>query len=106
MCETSGGRTRFVLCGVVVSEETHGYSMYLQTFRPRVSRTLIISVHADADSPSAVDYQNFRGIIFVIDSNAVERIVEACEKLHRMLEADDLKAIHLYWTTNKICLMR
>jgi signal recognition particle receptor subunit beta len=61
----------------------------------------MIAIHADADYPPDVDYQNTQGLIFVIDSNDVDRVAEAREELHALLEHDDLKDSLLLVFANK-----
>ncbi|WWD19116.1 ADP-ribosylation factor [Kwoniella shandongensis] len=46
-------------------------------------------------------FQNTQGIIFVVDSNDRERIVEAREELQRMLNEDELKDALLLVFANK-----
>lgn len=47
------------------------------------------------------DFQNTQGIIFVVDSNDRERIVEAREELQRMLNEDELRDALLLVFANK-----
>jgi len=47
------------------------------------------------------DYQNTQGIIFVVDSNDRERVVEAREELQRMLNEDELRDALLLVFANK-----
>lgn len=53
-------------------------------------------------------YQNTQGIIFVIDSNDRDRVVEAREELQRMLNEDELRDALLLVFANKqdlpVCL--
>ncbi|CAK5085403.1 unnamed protein product [Meloidogyne enterolobii] len=46
-------------------------------------------------------FQNTQGLIFVVDSNDKERIVEACEELMRMLSEDELRDSVLLVFANK-----
>ncbi|KAF8576415.1 ARF/SAR [Ramaria rubella] len=46
-------------------------------------------------------YQNTQGLIFVVDSNDPERVVEAREELHVLLEADELRDALLLVFANK-----
>ncbi|KAJ1686061.1 hypothetical protein LUZ63_017451 [Rhynchospora breviuscula] len=46
-------------------------------------------------------YQNTQGLIFVIDSNDKERIIEARDELHRMLNEDELRDAVLLVIANK-----
>ncbi|KAJ4795425.1 ADP-ribosylation factor [Rhynchospora pubera] len=46
-------------------------------------------------------YQNTQGLIFVIDSNDKERIIEARDELHRMLNEDELRNAVLLVIANK-----
>jgi len=46
-------------------------------------------------------FQNTQGIIFVVDSNDRERVVEAREELQRMLNEDELKTALLLVFANK-----
>ena len=46
-------------------------------------------------------YQNTQGIIFVVDSNDRDRIVEAREELQRMLNEDELRDALLLVFANK-----
>jgi ADP-ribosylation factor protein 1 len=46
-------------------------------------------------------FQNTQGIIFVVDSNDRERIVEAREELQRMLNEDELRSALLLVFANK-----
>jgi ADP-ribosylation factor protein 1 len=48
-----------------------------------------------------IDYQNTQGIIFVVDSNDRERVVEAREELQRMLNEDELRDALLLVFANK-----
>ena len=47
------------------------------------------------------DFQNTQGIIFVVDSNDRDRIVEAREELQRMLNEDELRDAILLVFANK-----
>ena len=47
------------------------------------------------------DFQNTQGIIFVVDSNDRDRIVEAREELQRMLNEDELRDALLLVFANK-----
>ena len=47
------------------------------------------------------DFQNTQGIIFVVDSNDRERVSEAREELHRMLNEDELRDALLLVFANK-----
>ncbi|XP_034021144.1 ADP-ribosylation factor 4-like [Thalassophryne amazonica] len=51
-------------------------------------------------------YINTQGLIFVVDSNDRERIKEAAEELHMMLEADELRGVALLVLANKQDLPR
>uniref|UniRef100_A0A1A7X362 ADP-ribosylation factor 5 n=1 Tax=Iconisemion striatum TaxID=60296 RepID=A0A1A7X362_9TELE len=51
-------------------------------------------------------YTNTQGLIFVVDSNDPERIKEAADELHRMLEEDELKGVPLLVFANKRDLPR
>jgi small GTP-binding protein len=44
---------------------------------------------------------NTQGLIFVVDSNDVRRLDEACETLHKLLEADELRESVLLVYANK-----
>lgn len=46
-------------------------------------------------------FQNTQGIIFVVDSNDRDRIVEAREELQRMLNEDELRDANLLVFANK-----
>jgi len=46
-------------------------------------------------------FQNTQGIIFVVDSNDRDRIVEAREELQRMLNEDELRDALLLVFANK-----
>ncbi|KAF2069166.1 hypothetical protein CYY_009517 [Polysphondylium violaceum] len=46
-------------------------------------------------------FQNTQGLIFVVDSNDRERIVEACEELQKMLNEDELRDAVLLVFCNK-----
>jgi ADP-ribosylation factor 1/2 len=48
-----------------------------------------------------LDFQNTQGIIYVVDSNDRERVVEAREELHRMLNEDELRNALLLVFANK-----
>ena len=54
-------------------------------------------------------FQNTQGIIFVVDSNDRDRIVEAREELQRMLNEDELRDAILLVFANKqdlpVCLL-
>ena len=73
-------RTKFALCGDIVC---------LRLF-DTISRLI-----------SAPDFQNTQGIIFVVDSNDRERVVEAREELQRMLNEDELRDALLLVFANK-----
>jgi ADP-ribosylation factor protein 1 len=47
------------------------------------------------------DFQNTQGIIFVVDSNDRDRVSEAREELHRMLNEDELRDAFLLVFANK-----
>nr|XP_020466769.1 ADP-ribosylation factor 4 [Monopterus albus] len=51
-------------------------------------------------------YTNTQGLIFVIDSNDPERIKEAADELHRMLEEDELRGVAVLVLANKQDLPR
>eukprot|EP00002_Diphylleia_rotans_P020879 TRINITY_DN405_c0_g3_i2.p2 TRINITY_DN405_c0_g3~~TRINITY_DN405_c0_g3_i2.p2 ORF type:complete len:189 (-),score=39.54 TRINITY_DN405_c0_g3_i2:262-756(-) len=46
-------------------------------------------------------FQNTQGIIFVVDTNDRERMKEACEELHRMLNEEELRDAVLLVFANK-----
>ncbi|KAH9611671.1 hypothetical protein KSS87_003025 [Heliosperma pusillum] len=46
-------------------------------------------------------FQNTQGLIFVIDSNDKDRVIEARDELHRMLNEDELKDATLLVFANK-----
>lgn len=46
-------------------------------------------------------YQNTQGVIFVVDSNDRERVTEARDELHRMLNEDELREAILLVFANK-----
>ncbi|XP_030830811.1 ADP-ribosylation factor 1 [Strongylocentrotus purpuratus] len=46
-------------------------------------------------------YQNTQGLIFVVDSNDKERMVEAKDELHRMLNEDELRDAAILIFANK-----
>ncbi|XP_019906628.2 ADP-ribosylation factor 4 isoform X1 [Esox lucius] len=46
-------------------------------------------------------YQNTQGLIFVVDSNDPERMNDASEELHKMLEEDQLRDVVLLVFANK-----
>ncbi|XVE93822.1 hypothetical protein REPUB_Repub01dG0227800 [Reevesia pubescens] len=46
-------------------------------------------------------FQNTRGLIFVVDSNDRNRVVEARDELHRMLNEDELRDVVLLVFANK-----
>uniref|UniRef100_H2YD89 ADP-ribosylation factor n=1 Tax=Ciona savignyi TaxID=51511 RepID=H2YD89_CIOSA len=46
-------------------------------------------------------YQNTQGIIFVVDSNDSERLEEARDELHKMLQEEELKESHILVFANK-----
>ena len=48
-----------------------------------------------------LDFQNTQGIIFVVDSNDRDRVVEAREELQRMLNEDELRDALLLVFANK-----
>ncbi|TKS70833.1 ADP-ribosylation factor 4 [Collichthys lucidus] len=48
-------------------------------------------------------YINTQGLIFVVDSNDPERIKEAADELHRVLEEDELKGVALLWLVQSSC---
>lgn len=56
---------------------------------------------AHADSLGDVDYENTKGIIFVVDSNDPDRMGEARDELYALLEADELKEALLLVFANK-----
>ena len=47
------------------------------------------------------DYQNTQGVIFVVDSNDRDRVGEARDELHRMLNEDELREAILLVFANK-----
>ena len=47
------------------------------------------------------DYQNTQGVIFVVDSNDRDRVGEARDELHRMLNEDALREANLLVLANK-----
>ena len=47
------------------------------------------------------DYQNTQGVIFVVDSNDRDRVGEARDELHRMLNEDELRESILLVFANK-----
>lgn len=49
-------------------------------------------------------FQNTQGIIFVVDSNDRERVIEAREELNRMLNEDELRDAFLLVLANKMDL--
>ncbi|XP_060925835.1 uncharacterized protein LOC133000012 [Limanda limanda] len=51
-------------------------------------------------------YTNTQGLIYVVDSNDPERIKEAADELHRMLEEDELRGVALLVLANKQDLPR
>ncbi|XP_038553651.1 ADP-ribosylation factor 4-like [Micropterus salmoides] len=51
-------------------------------------------------------YTNTQGLIFVVDSNDPERIKEAANELHMMLEEDELRSVALLVFANKQDLPR
>ena len=46
-------------------------------------------------------FQNTQGLIFVVDSNDRERVGEARDELHRMLQEDELRDAVLLIFANK-----
>merc|ERR1712087_583604 len=46
-------------------------------------------------------YQNTQGVIFVVDSNDRDRVGEARDELHRMLNEDELREAILLVSANK-----
>ena len=55
----------------------------------------------DKCSHTGPDFQNTQGIIFVVDSNDRDRVVEAREELQRMLNEDELRDALLLVFANK-----
>uniref|UniRef100_A0A3Q3GLF1 ADP-ribosylation factor 1-like n=1 Tax=Kryptolebias marmoratus TaxID=37003 RepID=A0A3Q3GLF1_KRYMA len=51
-------------------------------------------------------YTNTQGLIFVVDSNDPERIKEAADELHMMLEEDELRGVSVLVFANKQDLPR
>ncbi|KAK1901857.1 ADP-ribosylation factor 2 [Dissostichus eleginoides] len=51
-------------------------------------------------------FTNTQGLIFVVDSNDPERIKEAADELHRMLEEDELRGVAVLVFANKQDLPR
>ncbi|KAA8593280.1 hypothetical protein FQN60_009396 [Etheostoma spectabile] len=51
-------------------------------------------------------FTNTQGMIFVVDSNDPERIKEAVDELHKMLEEDELRGVALLVFANKQDLPR
>ncbi|XP_061584209.1 uncharacterized protein LOC133449093 [Cololabis saira] len=51
-------------------------------------------------------YTNTQGLIFVVDSNDPERMKEAADELHMMLQEDELKAVAVLVFANKQDLPR
>jgi hypothetical protein len=95
----SAARTKSAHSGGTVSQlfppslplEVHPVSTDLPTHFPN----LIIR------SLDPTDFQNTQGIIFVVDSNDRERVSEAREELHRMLNEDELRDALLLVFANK-----
>ena len=51
-------------------------------------------------------FQNTQGLIFVIDSNDRERVGEARDELHRMLQEDELRdAVLLIFANKQVILL-
>ena len=49
-------------------------------------------------------FQNTQGLIFVVDSNDRDRVVEARDELHRMLnEVSFIDAFHYYIVIKSMC---
>ena len=49
-------------------------------------------------------FQNTQGLIFVVDSNDRERVGEARDELHRMLQEDELRdAVLLIFANKQVC---
>ncbi|KAK8454890.1 hypothetical protein SEVIR_4G047500v4 [Setaria viridis] len=46
-------------------------------------------------------FQNTQGLVFVVDSNDRDRVVEARDELHRMLNEDELRDAVLLVFANK-----
>jgi ADP-ribosylation factor 1/2 len=70
-------KIRSVLCGVTVIRENE----------------VILTIIAD--------YNNAKGIVFVVDSNDRERIGEAHDELHSLLATDELRDVALIIYANK-----
>ncbi|XP_071378986.1 uncharacterized protein, partial [Centroberyx affinis] len=51
-------------------------------------------------------YTNTQGVIFVLDSNDPERMKDASDELHMMLEEDELRGVSLLVLANKQDLPR
>jgi len=52
-------------------------------------------------------FQNTQGLIFVVDSNDRERVGEARDELHRMLQEDELRdAVLLIFANKQVCLQK
>ena len=48
-----------------------------------------------------IDYQNTQGLIFVVDSNDVQRMVTAREEIHAIMDDDELRDALLLVFANK-----
>lgn len=46
-------------------------------------------------------YENTSGIVFVVDSNDCERMTEACDQLHQMVNEEELKTLPILIFANK-----
>ena len=61
----------------------------------------LLSIARSLRSLANADFQNTQGIIFVVDSNDRDRIVEAREEMQRMLNEDELRDALLFVFANK-----
>src|SRR3954452_2429049 len=81
------------------------------TFWTLIHRIVVLEVRGVSERLVVVDlkirplwrhyFQNTQGIIFVVDSNDRDRVVEAREELQRMLNEDELRDAILLVFANK-----
>jgi ADP-ribosylation factor protein 1 len=62
---------------------------------------LSILQFASLTPPAIIDYQNSQGVIFVVDSNDVDRVNEVAETLHDVLRYEDLRDASVLILANK-----
>ncbi|KHG12504.1 hypothetical protein F383_19544 [Gossypium arboreum] len=79
-------------------QKAHGYNTLPSDF---VTCVVYIGGVTSTEASSWHYFQNTQGLIFVVDSNDRDRVVEARDELHRMLNEDELRDAVLLVFANK-----